>query len=61
MRKIVLLLLSVVLLTSFSTPPLRVLFIGDSLTCYTGGWQDMVAKKFGYQSLNKSSGGKTTI
>ena len=60
MKKIVLLLLSVVLLTSFSTPPLRVLFIGDSLTCYTGGWQDMVSKHFGYQSLNKSSGGKRT-
>lgn len=60
MRKIVLLLLSVVLLTSFSTPPLRVLYIGDSLTCLRGGWQDVVSKHFGYQSLNLASGGKRT-
>lgn len=60
MKKIVLLLLSVVLLTSFSTPPLRVLFIGDSLTCLRGGWQDVVSKHFGYLSLNLSSGGKRT-
>jgi lysophospholipase L1-like esterase len=42
------------------TPPLRVLFIGDSLTCYTGGWQDQVCNHFGYQSVNKSVGGKRT-
>ena len=60
MKKIVLLLLVVITLTSFSTPPLRVLFIGDSLTCFTGGWQDQVCKHFGFQSVNKSSGGKRT-
>jgi lysophospholipase L1-like esterase len=39
---------------------LRVLFIGDSLTCYTGGWQDQVCRYFGYQSVNRSVGGKRT-
>ena len=60
MKKIVLLLLVVITLTSFSTPPMRVLFIGDSLTCYRGGWQDQVCKYFGFQSVNESKGGKRT-
>jgi lysophospholipase L1-like esterase len=60
MKKVFLFLMCFVLLTSFSTPPLRVLFIGDSLTCYTGGWQDQVCRYFGYQSVNRSVGGKIT-
>lgn len=60
MKKVFLFLMCFVLFTSFSTPPLRVLFIGDSLTCLSGGWQDVVSKHYGYQSVNKSSGGKRT-
>ena len=55
MKKVFLFLMCFVLFTSFSTPPLRVLFIGDSLTCLSGGWQDVVSKHYGYQSVNKSS------
>ena len=62
MKKIFLFLLAIVLLTSltYKTPPRRVLYIGDSLTCATGGWQDQVSKHFGYQSLNLSKGGIRT-
>lgn len=62
MKKIFLFLLAFVLLTSLSykTPPRRVLYIGDSLTCAAGGWQDQVSKHFGYQSLNISKGGVRT-
>jgi lysophospholipase L1-like esterase len=59
MKKL-LLFLSLVLLTSFSTPPLRVLFVGDSLTCARGGWQDQVCKHNGFQSVNISVGGVRT-
>lgn len=38
----------------------KVLFIGDSLTCYAGGWQDQVAKDLGYKYTNISKGGKRT-
>ena len=62
MKKIFLFLLAIVLLTSltYKTPPRRVLYIGDSLTCASGGWQDQVSKHFGYQSLNLSKGGVRT-
>lgn len=62
MKKIFLFLLAIVLLTSltYKTPPRRVLYIGDSLTCAAGGWQDQVSKHFGYQSLNLSKGGVRT-
>lgn len=62
MKKIFLFLLAFVLLASLSykTPPRRVLYIGDSLTCAAGGWQDQVSKHFGYQSLNLSKGGVRT-
>ena len=54
------LFLWLVLFTSFSTPPLRVLFVGDSLTCARGGWQDQVCKHNGFQSVNISVGGVRT-
>jgi lysophospholipase L1-like esterase len=40
--------------------PKRILFIGDSLTCYAGGWQDQFAKGLGLEYSNISSGGKRT-
>lgn len=53
------LLLLTILLTSFKAGE-RVLFIGDSLTCYAGGWQDQVSAARGYQRVNISKGGKRT-
>ena len=52
-------LLLFIFLLSF-TEPERVLFVGDSLTCYPGGWQDMLSKKMGWQRDNISQVGKTT-
>jgi lysophospholipase L1-like esterase len=49
------------ILTSFSfksTPPMRVLFVGDSLTCNDYGWQYQVAKHCGNSYTNVSVGGK---
>jgi len=42
------------------TTPKKVLYIGDSLTCYKGGWQDQVSKEFGWSTTNISKGGKRT-
>ena len=53
------LLLLIILLFSFTTTE-KVLFVGDSLTCYPGGWQDMLTKKMGWKSDNVSQIGKTT-
>ena len=54
------LLLSILLFVSFPKPKKRILFIGDSLTCYAGGWQHQFAKGLGYDYVNISSGGKRT-
>jgi lysophospholipase L1-like esterase len=54
------LLLSILLFASFPKPTKRILFIGDSLTCYTGGWQHQFAKGLGYEYTNISSVGKRT-
>jgi lysophospholipase L1-like esterase len=54
------LLLSILLFASFPKPKKRILFIGDSLTCYTGGWQHQFAKGLGYDYINISSVGKRT-
>ena len=54
------LLLSILLFVSFPKSKKRILFIGDSLTCYTGGWQHQFAKGLGYEYTNISSGGKRT-
>jgi lysophospholipase L1-like esterase len=54
-----LILLLALLLPSF-TKPKRILFIGDSLTCYEGGWQHQFAKGLGREYVNISKGGKRT-
>jgi lysophospholipase L1-like esterase len=54
-----LVLLLALLFPSF-TKPKRILFIGDSLTCYSGGWQHQFAKGLGREYVNLSSGGKRT-
>jgi len=38
----------------------KVCFIGDSLTCYKYGWQDILSKNKNYQYTNLSQGGKRT-
>ena len=38
----------------------RILYIGDSLTCYIGGWQSTVAKGLDMKFHNLSKGGKRT-
>lgn len=54
--------ISIILFSSFfPRTPQRVLFVGDSLTCYSNGWQDNVCKTFSYQSTNLSVGGKRTL
>jgi lysophospholipase L1-like esterase len=47
-------------LSSFTPKKNKVLFIGDSLTCYSGGWQHQFAKEMGYDYVNISKGGKRT-
>lgn len=54
-----LVLLLALLFPSF-TKPKRILFIGDSLTCYSGGWQHQFAKGLGKEYVNISKGGKRT-
>jgi lysophospholipase L1-like esterase len=54
-----LVLLLALLFPSF-TKPKRILFIGDSLTCYSGGWQHQFAKGLGREYINLSSVGKRT-
>lgn len=38
----------------------RILYVGDSLTCYAGGWQSTVAKGLDMKFHNISKGGKRT-
>lgn len=54
-----LILLSALLFPSF-TKPKRILFIGDSLTCYSKGWQHQFANGLGKEYVNISKGGKRT-
>ena len=59
MKKILFLLT----LLMFSFTPIqeeKVLFIGDSLTCYKGGWQAKVCNEMGWKFDNISVGGKRT-
>lgn len=54
------LVLLLALLFSSFTKPKRILFIGDSLTCYSKGWQHQFAKGLGFEYVNLSKGGKRT-
>ena len=49
-----------VILTSFKQNDERILFVGDSLTCYSGGWQHQVARMRHVKYENISKGGKRT-
>lgn len=58
MGKILLTLFCLLSLTL--SPNERFLYVGDSLTCYKGGWQDQVTNEFKASSTNLSVGGKRT-
>ena len=47
-------------LMSFVPQSKKILFVGDSLTCYSGGWQHVVSKQLGLEYDNISKGGKRT-
>lgn len=55
------LLISIFLLYPiFTQKDVKILYIGDSLTCYANGWQHTVAKGMGMGYVNISKGGKRT-
>jgi lysophospholipase L1-like esterase len=55
---LILILLSAILFAP--QPKLNVLVIGDSLSSYTGGWQDIISKKLNYNLTNVSKSGAKT-
>ena len=55
---IIIILLSTTLFEPQSKP--NVLVIGDSLSSYTGGWQDIISKKLNYNLTNVSKSGAKT-
>ena len=62
MKKIFALLLvslTIIVMTSLTrrVPPQRALFMGDSLTCYSLGWQHQVSTKIGHSYTNLAKGG----
>lgn len=57
LTRIFLFLTLIITLVSFKTPPQRMLFIGDSLTCYKYGWQHQVATAKSNTYLNLAVGG----
>ena len=57
MKKLFILLSIIFTVVSFKTPPQRMLFIGDSLTCYKYGWQHQVAISKGHTYLNLAVSG----
>ena len=58
--KILFIVFVCVILTSFKQNDERILFVGDSLTCYSGGWQHQVARMKHVKYDNISKGGKRT-
>jgi lysophospholipase L1-like esterase len=55
---LIIILLSTILFEPQSKP--NVLVIGDSLSSYTGGWQDIISKKLNYNLTNVSKSGAKT-
>lgn len=58
MKKLALIL--VLCLMGFTQRENKILFVGDSLTCYRGGWQHQVARMLHVKHDNISKGGKRT-
>ena len=57
--RILLLFLISILLTGFKEEE-KILFVGDSLTAYSGGWQHQVSRMLHARNTNISKGGKRT-
>ena len=55
-----LLLLLGLTLSSFTNEPDKILFVGDSLTAYSGGWQHQMSRMLHAKYTNISKGGKRT-
>lgn len=55
-----LLILLALSLVSFTSPQKRILFVGDSLTSYSNGWQDVVGRRLGVDYDVLARGGKRT-
>jgi lysophospholipase L1-like esterase len=55
-----LLLLLGLTLSSFKNEPDKILFVGDSLTAYSGGWQHQMSRMLHAKYTNISKGGKRT-
>ena len=47
-------------LSSFTNEPDKILFVGDSLTAYSGGWQHQMSRMLHAKYTNISKGGKRT-
>ena len=58
MRLLVLFLCLV--LSAFRQPEEKILFVGDSLTAYSGGWQHQMSRMLHAKHTNISKGGKRT-
>jgi hypothetical protein len=58
MRLLVLVLCLV--LSAFRQPEEKILFVGDSLTAYSGGWQHQMSRMLHAKYTNISKGGKRT-
>jgi lysophospholipase L1-like esterase len=55
-----LLLLLGLTLSAFKNEPDKILFVGDSLTAYSGGWQHQMSRMLHSKYTNISKGGKRT-
>ena len=55
-----LLLLLGMTLSAFQNEPDKILFVGDSLTAYSGGWQHQMSRMLHAKYTNISKGGKRT-
>lgn len=56
----ILVLVLCLLLSTFKNEPDKILFVGDSLTSYSGGWQHQMSRMLHAKYTNISKGGKRT-
>jgi len=60
MKAIIISILCLITMGFTSLPDYKILFVGDSLTAYKGGWQNQYSKMRGADYDNISKGGKRT-
>lgn len=56
----ILVLVLCLVLSAFRQPEEKILFVGDSLTAYSGGWQHQMSRMLHAKYTNISKGGKRT-